>query len=86
MSTPTTFQIDAQNEYAPTNYNELYPNREISMINAIAMPDNIYAVKTHLFLGMDTLDNALKAFGIENSQAVPSLALGTVDMLSLIHI
>ena len=80
MSTPTTFQIDAQNEYAPTNYNELYPNREISMINAIAMSDNIYAVKTHLFLGMDTLDNALKAFGIENSQAVPSLALGTVDM------
>lgn len=80
MSTPTTFQIDEQSEYAPTNYNELYPNREISMINAIAMSDNIYAVKTHLFLGMDTLDNALKAFGINNSQAVPSLALGTVDM------
>lgn len=80
MSTPTTFKIDSQSEYAPTNYNELYPNREISMINAIAMSDNIYAVKTHLFLGMDTLDNAIKAFGIMNSQPVPSLALGTVDM------
>ncbi len=80
LSTPTTFQIDEQTEYAPTNYNELYPNREISMINAIAMSDNIYAVKTHLFLGMDTLNNALKSFGITRAQAVPSLALGTVDL------
>lgn len=79
MSTPTTFQLDAENTYTPTNYNEDYPNRDISMINAIAMSDNIYAVKTHLFLGMENLTNALHAFGIKQAQANPSLALGGVD-------
>lgn len=79
MSSPTTFQLDEKNAYTPTNYNEDYPNREISMINAIAMSDNIYAVKTHLFLGMETLRDALHAFGIQQAQANPSLALGGID-------
>lgn len=80
LSVPTTFKIDETNDYSPTNYDELYPNREISMINAIAMSDNIYAVKTHLFLGVETLYNELLAFGIDQAQPLPSTALGTVDM------
>lgn len=84
LSTPTTFQIDEKTSYAPTNYNDNYPNREISMINAIALSDNIYAVKTHLFLGMDTLANSLKAFHI-NAQPLPSLALGSIE-LSLLEL
>lgn len=79
LSTKTTFKIDETTSYAPTNYNDLYPSREISMINAIAMSDNIYAVKTHLFLGMDTLSQSLEAFGIE-AQPYPSLALGSIDI------
>lgn len=78
-SQPTTFQVGNE-EYEPHNYNDKYPYREISMINAIAMSDNIYAVKTHLFLGTATLHNALLDFGITQSQENPSEALGTVNM------
>lgn len=79
ISQPTTFQV-GEEEYEPHNYNQKYPYREISMINAIAMSDNIYAVKTHLFLGTGTLHNALLDFGISQSQENPSEALGTVNM------
>ena len=80
LSVPTTFKIDEENDYSPTNYDEVYPNREISMINAIAMSDNIYAVKTHLFLGSETLYRELISFGINQAMNLPSTALGTVDM------
>lgn len=80
LSAPTSFQIDEDNLYSPTNYNSLYPNKEISMINAIAMSDNIYAVKTHLFLGTDSLNQALLDFGFDQSLPNPSLALGTIDL------
>ena len=79
MSSPTTFQIDENTTYAPINYDKRYPNREISLINAIAVSDNIYAMKTHLFLGMDILSDSLKAFHID-AQPLPSLALGTCEM------
>lgn len=78
-SQPTTFQVGNE-EYEPHNYNDSYPYREISMINAISVSDNIYAVKTHLFLGTATLHNALLDFGIDQSQENPSEALGTVNM------
>ena len=79
ISQPTTFQVE-NGEYEPHNYSNRYPYREISMINAIAMSDNIYAVKTHLFLGTATLHNSLLDFGIKQSQENPSEALGTVNM------
>lgn len=78
-SQPTTFQVGKE-EYEPHNYNDVYPYREISMINAISVSDNIYAVKTHLFLGTATLHNALLDFGITQSEENPSEALGTVNM------
>lgn len=79
ISQPTTFQVGSE-EYEPQNYNNKYPEHEISMINAIGMSDNIYAVKTHLFLGTGTLHNALLDFGITQSEENPSEALGTVNM------
>lgn len=79
ISQPTTFQIES-GEYEPHNYSDRYPYREISMINAIAMSDNIYAIKTHLFLGTATLHQSLLDFGIQQSQENPSEALGTVNM------
>lgn len=78
-SEPTTFTLEDGSTYAPSNYANLYPNKEISMIHAISRSDNIYALKTHLFLGMESLSNALKQFHIE-AQANPSLALGTVNL------
>lgn len=79
-SQKTTFLVSDDEEYAPTNYGNVYANGKISMINAISLSDNIYAVKTQLFLGVDTLHNALLDFNIRQSSPNPSEALGTVNM------
>ena len=48
------------------------------MAQALAVSDNIFAVKTHLFLGEDELVKAVKRFGLTSPVTkVPSLALGT---------
>lgn len=51
----------------------------IDMRTAIAVSDNIYAIKTHLALGMNTLANHLKKYGLE-ATPYPSLALGSIGM------
>lgn len=79
-SQKTKFMITDTEEYSPSNYGNLYANGKISMINAIALSDNIYAVKTHLFLGVDSLHHALLDFNIRQSSPNPSEALGTVNM------
>ena len=51
------------------------------MAAAISYSDNIYAVKTHLFLGEDMLINTAKRIGITSKLTpIPSLALGTEEM------
>lgn len=80
-SEKTTFTFSENKTYSPKNYNNNYPNKEISMAAAITYSDNIYAVKTHLFLGEDTLVNFGKRIGISNNLAsVPSLPLGTEEI------
>lgn len=79
-SQATTFRLADGKEYAPANYNNAYANDQISMINATALSDNIYAVKTHLFLGVNSLHNALLDFQIKQSEPNTSEALGTVNM------
>ncbi len=56
-----------------------YYHSEIDMKTALATSDNIYAVKMHMMLGMHTLANSLKDYGIR-CDAIPSLALGSVGM------
>ncbi|MFD3446756.1 transglycosylase domain-containing protein [Microbacteriaceae bacterium 4G12] len=75
----TTFKLsDGVSTYAPTNYNNYYANDFITMAQALAVSDNVYAVKTHLFLGEDMLVKTAKQFGIKSKlYAVPSLALGS---------
>ncbi|WP_430413648.1 transglycosylase domain-containing protein [Lederbergia citrea] len=75
----TTFKYDDEKaEYAPHNFNNKYADGEITMAQALAVSDNIYAVKTHLFLGQDVLVDTAKRFGITTDmKKVPSLALGT---------
>ena len=51
------------------------------MAAAISYSDNIYAVKTHLFLGEETLVNFAKRLGITSKlEEVPSLPLGTNEV------
>ncbi len=78
-STQTTFQISESVSYTPENYRSLYAEMPISLIHAISTSDNIYAVKTHLFLGTDALYNALSDFGIKQDEPTVSMALGTTD-------
>ena len=84
-SEKTTFSIDKDKEYSPINYNEKYGNKPISMATAIAYSDNIYAVKTHMFLGFDALINIASRVGIpEKLQSVASLPLGTNE-INILH-
>jgi len=80
-SEQTIFTFSGNQTYAPKNYNDKYPNSPISMAAAISYSDNIYAVKTHLFLGEDVLVDMAKRVGIsENLQEIPSLALGSEEI------
>lgn len=80
-SEETTFVFSNNQTYSPSNYNNKYANKNISMAAAIAYSDNVYAVKTHLFLGEETLVEMLKRVGITSTlEAVPSLALGSEEI------
>lgn len=77
-SEETTFELPEGGEYAPGNFHGYYANEEITMAEAIAMSDNIYAVKTNLMVGAEKVAADAKKLGITSDlQAVPSLALGT---------
>ena len=83
-SEATTFNMGNGKTYSPKNYGEKYGNRDISLATAIAYSDNIYAVKTHLFLGENVLVETAKRMGIEKKlQANASLSLGTEEISML---
>ena len=80
-SEKTTFTFSEGKTYSPKNYNDNYAEGPISMAAAISYSDNIYAVKTHLFLGETMLPYTAKRLGItSNLTAIPSLALGTEEI------
>lgn len=87
-SEETTFVFSNNKTYSPSNYNNKYGNKDITMAAAIAYSENIYAVKTHLFLGENTLVEMLKRVGVTSKlKPIPSLALGSneitlIDMMS----
>ena len=80
-SEKTTFNFSNNQLYSPSNYNDVYANKDITMAAAVAFSDNVYAVKTHLFLGTDVLVDTAHRAGI-NEELVgnPSLALGTSEL------
>lgn len=81
LSSETSFTFANNQSYSPSNYNHIYANQDITMAAAIAFSDNIYAVKTHLFLGSDTLVNTAHKMGIKGEMlANPSLPLGTSEL------
>ena len=80
-SEETTFTFSNNQTYSPSNYNNKYANKDITMAAAISYSDNIYAVKTHLFLGEETLVETAKRMGINKDlQPVASLPLGTNEL------
>ncbi len=84
LSAPTTFTLENNKTYSPANYNDKYANKEITMAAAISYSDNIYAVKTHLFLGQDTLVNMARKMGIQTTlKENASLPLGTSEISML---
>lgn len=88
-SEPTTFRLDGMHqEYTPHNFNNQYANEEVTMAQALAVSDNVYAVKTHLFLGQEALIETAKKMGIQSElKKVPSLALGAsgVKVIELLN-
>ena len=81
LSKPTTFSLENNLTYSPSNFGQIYPNDKITMALAISYSDNIYAVKTHLFLGEDTLVKYAKKMGIKSKlESNASLPLGTNEL------
>ncbi|MGG3894092.1 transglycosylase domain-containing protein [Geobacillus stearothermophilus] len=85
----TTFTFNGgRSSYTPHNYNDYYANGPITLAQALAVSDNVFAVKTLQFIGADKLVETAKALGITSRlKAVPSLALGTspvkvIDMVA----
>lgn len=80
-SEETTFVFSNGETYSPKNAGEIYGNEAISLAAAISYSDNIYAVKTHMFLGEENLVNMANRLGISTKlDAVPSLPLGTYEI------
>ena len=77
----TSFTLSNGNIYSPTNYASIYANKPITMAAAISFSDNVYAVKTNMFLGPEKLVDTAKRVGIKAKlEPNPSLALGTGGM------
>ncbi len=80
-SEKTSFVFADNKSYSPKNAGDVYADGPISLAAAISYSDNVYAIKTHMFLGEDVLVDTAKKLGItSNMMAVPSLPLGTSEM------
>ncbi|WP_246050154.1 transglycosylase domain-containing protein [Aquibacillus sediminis] len=78
LSKPTNFELADGTVYQPSNYNGYYAEKPVTLAQALAVSDNIYAVKTNLYLTPEKLVETAEQFGINSElQATPSLALGT---------
>lgn len=87
-SEPATFTYGDGQKYSPSNYGDFYANDFITFAQALALSDNIIAVKTHMFIGMEHLVETAKKAGISSSlEEIPSLALGTkpVSVLEMVR-
>ncbi|WP_226669180.1 transglycosylase domain-containing protein [Metabacillus litoralis] len=88
-SEPTSFTYDnGKANYRPSNYNDYYADDFITMLQAIALSDNIFAVKTHMFIGMEELAKTGELFGLTSKiKQIPSTALGTspVRLIELVN-
>lgn len=78
LSEPTTFKLAENDFYKPQNYNGYYAQKPITLAQAIAVSDNIYAVKTGLYLTPTAVIDTTRKLGITSKLPnVASLALGS---------
>ncbi|MCK0470003.1 transglycosylase domain-containing protein [Halalkalibacter sp. APA_J-10(15)] len=82
LSEETTFTLDEGREvWKPSNFNDNYANDFITLLQAMAYSDNIYAIKTHLLLGMDKLVDIADRTGMTSPLSErASLALGAAEV------
>ncbi|SEH46213.1 penicillin-binding protein, 1A family [Halobacillus karajensis] len=85
---PIEIKVDGQEKpYVPSNFNNQHSEKPLSMAQALAISDNIYAVKTHMDIGPDKLGATMKTFGVEGTFTPhPSLALGysSISLLDMV--
>ncbi|MGE7020783.1 transglycosylase domain-containing protein [Solibacillus cecembensis] len=77
----TTFTYDSgRADYTPQNVNKKYADHELSMAQAIAISDNVYAVKTLENIGYKPFRDMQKRLGLDYSNDDnPAIALGTTE-------
>ena len=77
----TTFTYDnGRQTYAPKNVNGKFADHDLSMAQAIAISDNIYAVKTLEDIGFKAFQKTAERFGVDvGSKNNLSTALGTAE-------
>ncbi|MGJ9458232.1 transglycosylase domain-containing protein [Oceanobacillus sp. CF4.6] len=81
MSKPTVFEMENGDVYQPSNFNGYYANEPITLAQALALSDNVYAVKTNMYLGPEKLVETAEQFGLNGDfPAVPASALGTASV------
>lgn len=82
-SEPTTFHIEGVGDYSPHNATYTYANRNINMVEAISLSDNIYATKVTLLIGSRSITNKLKLVGINNVNNTVTNGLGSLALSPL---
>lgn len=77
----TTFTYDnGRASYTPKNVNGKFAEHEMSLAQALAISDNIYAVKTLQDVGYKEFRETLQKFNLNYSEKnTPSMALGTTE-------
>ncbi|QOV10336.1 transglycosylase domain-containing protein [Viridibacillus arvi] len=81
-TSPTIFTYDdGRSKYEPKNVNGEFADHPMSLAQAIAISDNIYAVKTFETIGYKAFSNVLNRFNIQSKlQNSPAVALGTSEV------
>ncbi|WP_040227522.1 transglycosylase domain-containing protein [Bhargavaea cecembensis] len=81
-SEPTVFTYDdGRQSYEPQNVNGKFAERPISLAQALAISDNIYAVKTIEEIGYKPFKDMAERLGITgNFTDTPATALGTAEV------
>ncbi|OEH85389.1 hypothetical protein BHU72_04680 [Desulfuribacillus stibiiarsenatis] len=68
---------NGRQSYTPRNFNDFYFNDDITFLKALAVSDNVVAVKTNLMVRPSLVKETAQTLGIQSYlQEEPSLALG----------
>lgn len=82
-SEPTKFTLENGLTYSPNNANNIYAYRKINMVEALAMSDNIYAVKATLLVGSSNIKKLLNRLGANIENETLAISLGGCELTPL---